>query len=435
MATEAGPPSRLASPYPLLIRTSIALGILGGFSLGVYVILGFTLGLPLSAGVPALIQVHGHIQALGFVALFIMAVGVQLFPRFHSSRLDRPTWVSVGGLGLAAGVALRALGQPLPASTGRGALVVCSAVLELGGVALAVRAFARVFSHSVQPAAGGWAALLPATVGGSLFAALLLNVYGSIVLAMGSPIVPLPQDEALLHLDLWGFAASMVLVVSGRIFPRFLLLRPSHVGLLQVALVLWAIGSFGVPLGWWLANLLPAIRAIAAAAQLLGALLFVLGLRLYEAPVRASGTPHVTSPTRLWARCAFGFLLSAAGIDFSLALADALGGAASSFTGLSAARHALAQGFLLPMIVTMASRILPIYSADMMRHPRLLAALVWGLLVGAALRVVPELLAGYGGGWGSLVGLGGTIGTLAFVVFGVGLWHATGRAPRSPTSG
>jgi len=421
----------LASPYPLLIRTSIALGLLAGFSLGLYLILGFGFGLPLSTGTPALIQAHGQIQALGFVTLFIMAVGIQLFPRFHGSRLDQPTWVSLGGLGLAGGVVLRALSQPVPPSTVRSAALLASALLELAGAILAVAAFARVFRHSVSPPSGGWAAVLPATLGGSLFAALLLNVYGSGLLAVGSPIVPLPQDEALLHLELWGFAASMVLVVSGRVFPRFLLLRPSYARLLQLSLVLWAAGNAAVPVSWLVAGRLPLVRAAAAAAQLLGALLFVVGLRLYEMPLRASGTPHVTNPTRLWARCAFGFLLAAAAIDLGVAVAEAAGGGAAPFTSLSAARHALAQGFLLPMIITMASRILPGYSGDMMRHPRLLAALVWALLVGAALRSVPELVGGYASGWGSLVGVGGTVGTLAFVVFGVGLWRATGLGPHT----
>ena len=86
--------SWLESPYRLLIRTSLALGVAAGFSLGLYLLLGFAFGWPLSAGTPALIEVHGQIQVFGFLVMFIMAVGVQLFPRFHASRLDRPAQVS-----------------------------------------------------------------------------------------------------------------------------------------------------------------------------------------------------------------------------------------------------------------------------------------------------------------------------------------------------
>jgi hypothetical protein len=103
----------LAAPYRLLIRSSQALALAAGFSIGLYLIIGFGFGLPLSPSTPALMQVHGQVQSLGFVALFIMAVGVQLFPRFHSSRLDRPAQVSLGGLLLAFGIVLRVVGQPL----------------------------------------------------------------------------------------------------------------------------------------------------------------------------------------------------------------------------------------------------------------------------------------------------------------------------------
>ena len=77
----------------------------------------------------------------------------------------------------------------------------------------------------------------------------------------------------------------------------------------------------------------------------------------------------------------------------------------------------------------MAARILPGYSGRMMRQPRLLSAMMWTLLIGAVLRFVAELFGGYGLGWGALVALGGTLGVVAFIVFAVGLWRASGRAP------
>jgi hypothetical protein len=48
--------------------------------------------------------------------------------------------------------------------------------------------------------------------------------------------VPFAQDEAMLHLELWGVASTVVLVVAGRVFPRFLLLKGSHDGTLRVAI-------------------------------------------------------------------------------------------------------------------------------------------------------------------------------------------------------
>jgi hypothetical protein len=428
-AQSKAPPPLLASPHPLLIRTSLALALVFGFSLGLYLILGFGLGLPLTGAAPALMQVHGQVQAIGFVAVFIMAVAVQLFPRFHSGRLDRPQQVSIGGLAVALGLVIRAVAQPWStAEPIRGAALVLSGLLELIGVLLAVHAFARVMRSGVQPGPRSFGMLLPITMGGSILGALVLNVWLCFGLASGALVVPFARDEALLHLELWGFATTMVLAVGGRIFPRFLLLQPTREHLLPYALSLWALGSFGVPLVWLALDGAPAARAVASLAQVAGACLYVIALRLYDTPARPSGMPHVTDPTRRWARFAFLLMLVAAAADFGLALGELLGVPATQ-TGLSAARHALAQGFLLPVIVVMAARILPGYSGYMLHKPRLLSGMVWTLLAGAAIRFVAELLGGYALGWGALVALGGTLGVAAFVVFAIGLWRATGQAP------
>jgi uncharacterized protein involved in response to NO len=425
--TLVAQPSWLASPFFLLIRASLVLALGAGFSLGVYLVLGFAFGLPLAASTPALMQVHGQVQVFGFVALFIMAVAVQLFPRFHASKLEHPRQVSLGGVLLAAGVTVRLISQPLtPGGVVRPILLVLSGVLELVGVLLAVHAFARVIRGGVQPAPRGWAALLPMTMGGSLLLALALNLIGCIGLAQGGLVVPFAQDEALLHLEIWGFASTMVLAVSGRVFPRFLLLQPTRDRLLRPALGLWALGSFGVPLVWLFMDGAGPARLVATLAQLTGAILYVVSLRLYEWPIRESGTPWVTNPTRRWARSAFGLLLAAAAANVGIAAAETLG-LRVTLTELSAGRHLVAQGFLLPLIVLMAARILPGYSGQMLHRPRLLAALGWSLLMGAAVRGGAELVAGYASGWGSAVALGGVIGAVAFVVFAVGLWRAVPR--------
>src|SRR5215204_7021176 len=75
----------LDKPYSLLMSLSLALALSGGFGLGLYLLLSIAFKLSLPASTPALIQVHGQVQALGFVMMFIMAVGVQIIPRFHSS--------------------------------------------------------------------------------------------------------------------------------------------------------------------------------------------------------------------------------------------------------------------------------------------------------------------------------------------------------------
>jgi hypothetical protein len=420
----------LDRPFSLLVRISLALALSLGFGVGLYLLLGFAFRFPLSAVTPALMQVHGQVQALGFVALFIIAVAAQLIPRFHTSTLDRPRLVSVGGLLVGTGVALRAVAQPAEPSLIRGVALVAGAVAEMLGVLLAISAFSRVVRHSVQPGPRGLRALLPATLASSLVMALALNVIVSLPLANGGVLVPLYQNEALVHLELWGFASTMVFAVAGNVFPRFLLLRPTRERLIPPALVFWGIGSLGLPLVWLLLPEQPAARITSAAAQLTGALLYLAAIRLYESAARESGTPHVTNPTRTWARVAFAFLLVAAALNVGLPLYELAGGMISSVM-LSAVRHTLAQGFLLPVIVFMAARILPGYSGQMARQPRLLGSLMWTLFVGAALRAGAELVGGYGPGWSLMVALGGLLGVVAFTVFAIGLWRAIGMS-RSP---
>src|SRR6266568_4817110 len=295
------------------------------------------------------------------------------------------------------------------------------------GVGLVLYAFAGVMRGGVEPAPSVWRALLPATLGSSLILALLLNLAVCVELAQGAIVVPFAQDEALIHLELWGFASTMVLAISGRVFPKFLLLQPTRDGLIRPALALWALGSIGSPAVWLLLHGAPAARTLTTLAQLVAAVLFVVGLRLYELPVRTSGTPYVTNPTRRWARLAFAMVLAAASANLGIATAETLG-VTTTVTQLSAARHLLVQGFLLPLIVLMAARILPGYSGYMLHRPRLLGALVWSLLIGAALRGGAELVGGYSPGWSSLEALGGTLAVVAFIAFAVGLWRSTAPA-------
>ena len=122
---------------------------------------------------------------------------------------------------------------------------------------------------------------------------------------------------------------------------------------------------------------------------------------LYDRPSRESGTPYVTNPTRRW----------------------------------------VGQGFLLTLMVSMAARLLPVYSADVLKRRRLLEVTLDLLLIGVLVRVSAEAIGGYTPLTGPLVALGGSLGVVGFAVFAVGMWSALGRLPRTaaanrpPTSG
>jgi hypothetical protein len=163
--------------------------------------------------------------------MFIMAVAVQL-PAFSCDATPST------GSGFSGGTAVggrRDGARGCPALTGgcvnaeRSGALLLSSVLTLVGVILVLHAFAGVIRGGVRPATG-WGTRLPATMAVSLVLALALNVAACVELARGAIVVPFAQDEAVIHLELWGFASTMVLAVSGRAFPKFLLLQPSYEG-------------------------------------------------------------------------------------------------------------------------------------------------------------------------------------------------------------
>ncbi|MCC6176275.1 MAG: hypothetical protein IT305_13295 [Chloroflexi bacterium] len=423
-------------PYTPLLRMSLVLGAVIGFAYGLTVLLLLAFRVGVGGNWLALAQAHGQAQVSGFVALLVMAVAVILFPRFLSSPLDAPRLCLIGGAVVAASVVLRAVGQPLPDSLGRSVVLLASGILAPIGFVCYVVPQARGVRRSVQP----WALWRSFAVAGvsSFGASLLLGLWACLRLASGLPIVPLALDEAIVHLQLWGFAATFVMTIGLKIFPQFLILRPPHARAFPPVLALYIGGVWLTTIGWLLLEVDPArfglastLRAVGAVAEAVALIGYCSAIRLYEPAARPSGTPHITNPTRTWFRLAFGFILVAAIGAAFYAMRDALGGAGATFNEASAIRHALAMGFLLPIIFGMAGRILPIFSADVLRHRWLLPTIVWLAFVGALARVVGEWVGGYAPSVAPLVAAGGILGTLAFLIFAGALWLATDRMPAS----
>jgi uncharacterized protein involved in response to NO len=332
-------------------------------------------------------------------------------------------------------VVLRAFGQLLEPSPLRVAGLVGSGLLTLLGPLLFARAMVRGCRASVQPF-GVWH--LAMGIGfGSLLAALALNLWAMLRLAFeGLEVVPTGLDELIIHLELRGFVVGVGLAVSLKVLPQFLILRPPRAAAFALLLPGYAVGLTLGALGWLSLQLWPTerpfwalLRATGDFLALLALVGFVLALRLYEPAARESGRPHITNPIRLWIRLAYAWLLVATALFAAFNLRESLGGAPAGFTELSAARHALTMGFLMTLLVGMASRILPGYSGWALQRPRFLAWTIGLLSAGALLRVGGELSGGYGGIFGPITGLGGALGVAGFVLFAASLWPALGHLP------
>ena len=168
------------------------------------------------------------------------------------------------------------------------------------------------------------------------------------------------------------------------------------------------------------------LAAVGWGVLLLGLLGLVGALRLFEPGARPSGMPNVTYPTRAWVRAAYAWLLVAVLLGVVLTTRPLLGGPAPAVTDWSAQRHALTMGFIVVMVVAMAARILPVYSAWALGRPRFLWLMIGLLLLGALCRVGGEWLGGYAGWIAPVVALGGVLGFLGFALFAATLWPALG---------
>jgi hypothetical protein len=429
-------PFDVTGPYAATMRLALGLAVLPGLGTGLLLVLTAGARLPLSIAWSQLAQAHGQIQTLGFVLVFITSVGLQLFPRFLGVPLLQPNRATWGAVTISLALLARLIGQPLPAGPLRTSLLVIAALGVPAGALLAGSTFHGLARRSVQPAQGpaaAWRRFL--LVGGlSLGSALVLFIAAGLALAFGDIFVDQGTDEALIHLELAGFATCLIFGVSSRIFGRFFLLRshPRFEAWVPRLALGWGIGLALVAIGWVMPASGAAIsRLLGASLELLVACAWLGLIGLFAKPTRESGTPYVTNPTRRWVRLAFAFLVAGLALDAALFAREALLGVAPSFTELSAARHALAQGFVLPMMVSMASRLLPIYSADVLRRRWLSEVILDLLLLGAFIRVLAEAIGGYETVTGPLIALGGTSSVVAFVVFALGMWSSLGRLPRA----
>jgi NnrS protein len=130
--------------------------------------------------------------------------------------------------------------------------------------------------------------------------------------------------------------------------------------------------------------------------------------------------------TRLGVRSAFAWAF----IGLAIISAGTLG-LASSYLQVSAARHALALGFVTLMIYSVASRALPAFLGRRLWSTRLQAATLTVANVGVALRVVPQLAAGTDALSDALVGLSGILAYVALVLFTLNVVR-TLRGPSAP---
>jgi len=358
---------------------------------------------------PAWLQAHGHAQVFGWVGSFILGIGFYSVPKFRHapSRAFGAAWVCWAMW--TAGVAARWVAN-VYAFEWRWLLPV-SAALELAAFLIF---FGIVSQHRPEGSGnnclGAWVwAVICASVG--LLAALAVNLGATAYLALrgAGPAFPHGFDQHFIVLMAWGFLAPFVWGFSARWMSVFLGLKPVRPGLLFAAL---AVNFAGVVFTF------AGFNRQATALFLVGVVLAIAALRIFEPARQAAKTRGVHWSFPYFVRLAYGWLLVAALLGTGAAIWDSSGGI------WGASRHALTVGFIALMVLCIGQRILPAFAGmRLLWSTRLMFSSLVLLTAGCALRVSAEILAyqGYAGWAWSVLPVSALLELSAITAFAVNI--------------
>ena len=75
------------------IWVALIVAIFGGFALAGHLCLVMGFDRSLGAGFASLIQIHGHLQLVGWAGLFIIGISLHIIPRLSSVPISQPHWI------------------------------------------------------------------------------------------------------------------------------------------------------------------------------------------------------------------------------------------------------------------------------------------------------------------------------------------------------
>ena len=433
-------PFRLVAPF---LRLALIISLSAGFGLGAVLALALASGVPLGPWWPALVQAHGRAQLVGFVGLFILAIGLHFMPRLRGAPLVSPMAARAGLLALGIGAVLQAVSQPLLA-TGLAFAGVDRGGLALGGLlewlgASAIVATLGLTLRRGPPLSwrGGLTAILPFLVFGlaMLWLALLAGAVLSIqVAATHARAYPAVADSALVDGLLFGFALPVTVAVAARLLPIYFgveVIAPLPLLLTFGTLAAGALVRVGADLTGQrlpldLSNLLLGLGCLAF--PLLSGV--PLGRRR---AIRRADPPAMVRAVRypnLLIRSAFAWLLLASVLFLAAGLTP-LWGRPAGLPG-DVLRHVVTAGYLTLLILGVGARLIPGFARARLRPtPRLLVVCIAGNLA-ALLRVLPPLAMALGvtsPAWNIAFGLSGICALLAVGLFAGYVWPML--APRT----
>jgi len=423
----AAPPSRSEMArenlYRRFLKTALLFTFTGGTALGAWALIVMGLRGELGGIGRGLIQVHGHYQLYGWVALFVMGVAYHVLPRLTGVPLPSYRLASLSFVAMVAGTVLRTA-QALDPSAGRAALLLGGALLELAGCLLFFWTVGKILASQPDGVKPYQSYLAVGTL--MLCACSLMNLWHAGTLAVRDEFeVPPHLNIPFLTLFLAGFVAFWILGISLRTLPVFMGLRsrPAVASAVTVPLAasvaLLAVGeSLLLSGGSPVARALFGIGGIGTAAGF-GIFTWALGI------LGPSGEtePGLDRGYEKFLRLGYAWLV-VSGIMLAIFSLLAIAGRDMDHAFVGAYRHALTVGFITTIMVGMASRIIPVFRGVPIHSPVLTEITFWLLAVGNLMRVLFQSLSGlYGGQWLKVTSVSGVLELTGLLLFGYNLYR------------
>lgn len=350
-------------PHVWFVLTGLAFAILGGFSLAIVLPIEAALGIG-ARGWVAHAQVHGHLQAVGFVALMIVGVSYHLLPAFEGRPLAHGAWTGASLALLAGGVLLRVIGQPLAGHALFAVLMAGGAYAELAGSVC----FAVIVLSTLAPGLRRGDAAPPFFIAGALWLCVqaVLGAWWITDAAIhGHTALPPVRDGALVTLQLMGFDVMYILGVGVRSFPVFFAATRFRFGTLVVPHLLWQLGLLCVVAGGLGGG---ASGEYAWAPTTGGSVLTGIGVLWIATRTGWWRSPSrmrpASRPFALPLQMALAWLSLACVLSIGLGVASAATQAQPPAFRADAVRHIVAVGVVLTTIVAMAQIVLPEFASE-----------------------------------------------------------------------
>lgn len=344
--------------------------LVGGFALAISLPISAALRDQVGAGWFSHAQVHGHLQTVGFVGLFIVGVSYFLMPGFSRRPLAFPRLAPLTLWLVGAGVLLRTIGQPMADHTPMAALMAAGAWLELAGAACYAVIVAGTTARRAREgevfavmfiAGAGWF-FVQAAVGALWLTELARD---------GVTILPAARSSTLVAMQVFGFHLAFIVGLILHVFPTFFAAKR-----MSAPVVLGAAALVQAGIVVTIVARLIADRSGADTWLLEDAGLVALGSGLLWAGVLTGwwrGPAHMTRIAQRFAAIlwpAMLWLAVAAALTIVFAVRALGRSELPSVVERDAVLHIVTIGVVLMLIIGMAQLLLPQFASERMRGPQ-----------------------------------------------------------------